>query len=50
MLLTKNISNLIKKINKYIKIRKSIYPLSSPPYQNWTDLGRSGGTGQRVLR
>ena len=42
MSFTKN-SNLNIRINKYVKIPKPIYPLSSHPYQNWTDLDCLGG-------
>ena len=29
---------------------KTLIPFVQSPYQNRTDLGRLGGTGQRVLR
>ena len=47
---TKNFSNIYLKINKYIKMPKTQIPFVQSPYQNWTDLGHSGGTGQGVLR
>ena len=35
-------SNLIKRINKYIKMSKTLIPFIQSPYQNRTDLGRLG--------
>ena len=37
-------------LTKNIKILKTYIPFIQSPYQNWTDLSRLGGTGQRVLR
>ena len=48
--LTKKISNLIKRINIYIKILKTLILFVQSLYQNWTDLSCLGVTGQRVLR
>ena len=39
----KKMSNLIKGINKYIKISKTLIPFDQSPYQNRTDLVRLGG-------
>ena len=43
MLLTKKNSNLIKRINKYNKILKTLIPFVQSSSQNRTDLGRLGG-------
>ena len=40
-------SNLFKRIN--FLIPKTLIPFVQSSYQNWTDLGRFRGTGQRVL-
>ena len=42
MFLTKKFSNLIKRINNYIKISKTLILFVQSPYQNRTDLGRLG--------
>ena len=39
----KQISNFIKRINKYIKMPKTLIPFVQSPYQNRKDLGRLGG-------
>ena len=50
MFLTKNFSSLIKRINKYIKMSKTLILFVQSSNQNRKNIGRLGGTGQRVLR